>query len=244
VPVPEVLALALLVELPFAPALALPGLLPPVELPLELLEALAEPLGPDEAALDWLPLLLEAWLAAEAGGLVMQAATRMTDAASAERAITGAGVTRLRLTELGLAMLGMMSISVNGLAEEGHSPDGERALRGGAGYGRSASQRYCHFRTTPFSRFHSTTMQLVPSSVWVVVTVTPWSPSPFAHAEARLWLLVAASSVGADWPGQIGLEGAVLAKAAEAESRMPVTRPLDSVVASLLEGEMHMMEAP
>jgi len=60
VPVPEVEAFALLVELPLAPALADPLPPPPFELPLEVLEALAEPDGPDEEALEWLPLLLEA----------------------------------------------------------------------------------------------------------------------------------------------------------------------------------------
>jgi hypothetical protein len=86
VPDPVVLAFALLVELPFAPALAEwlppPPLPPPLELPLDVLEALAEPLGPDEDALEWLPLLLEAEPAAMASWLKEYTESNATDATS------------------------------------------------------------------------------------------------------------------------------------------------------------------
>lgn len=59
-PIPDVEAFAPLVDVPLAPALADPPPPPPFELPLEVLEALAEPDGPEEEALEWLPLLLDA----------------------------------------------------------------------------------------------------------------------------------------------------------------------------------------
>ena len=59
-PVPDVEAFAPLVELPLAPALAPPPPPEPFELPLDVLDALAEPLGPEDDALELLPLLLEA----------------------------------------------------------------------------------------------------------------------------------------------------------------------------------------
>jgi hypothetical protein len=81
-----VLAVALLVELPLAPALAEwvppPPLPLPLELPLELLEALAEPLGPDDDALDWLPLLDEAEPAAIAASPNEQIDSKATEATS------------------------------------------------------------------------------------------------------------------------------------------------------------------
>ena len=56
----------MLVELPLAPALAAPPPPPPFEPPLELLEAEAEPLGPEDDALERLPLVLVAVPAARA----------------------------------------------------------------------------------------------------------------------------------------------------------------------------------
>jgi len=82
VPVPEVEALALLFELPLAPALAPPLPPPPLELPLEVLEALAEPDGPEEEALEWLPLLLEAEPAAMDTSLKAKIESIATDVTS------------------------------------------------------------------------------------------------------------------------------------------------------------------
>jgi hypothetical protein len=78
VPVPDVEAFAPLVDVPFAPALADPPPPPPFELPLDVLEALAEPEGPDEDALEWLPLLLDADPPAK---VVSLKATRVSKAA-------------------------------------------------------------------------------------------------------------------------------------------------------------------
>lgn len=81
-PVPEVDALALLVEAPLAPALAPPPPPEPLELPRLEFEALAEPLGPDEDALELLPLLLEAEPPARAPSLKAKTDSRATEAMS------------------------------------------------------------------------------------------------------------------------------------------------------------------
>ncbi|WP_336800377.1 hypothetical protein [Kaistia sp. MMO-174] len=65
-----------------APALADPPPPLPFALPLEVLEALADPEGPDEEALEWLPLLLVAEPAARGALLKARSDTSAADVTS------------------------------------------------------------------------------------------------------------------------------------------------------------------
>jgi hypothetical protein len=77
---------------------------------------------------------------------------------------------------------------------------------------------------TPFSRFHSTTMQTVLSPDRVVVTVIPWSPLLSAQAEALLCCVAVASATAdpsASMDQDCSLRGAVvLAPANVTDARM------------------------